>query len=97
MEMKAENKQKETKPNQKMEGRSLWADGWSRLKRNKLAMFGMWLIIIICLAAIFAPYITRYDPYEQFIWTEGPLQDFAHPVLSIGLELMYTEEIFTQE
>lgn len=97
MEMKAENKQKETKPNQKMEGRSLWADGWSRLKRNKLAMFGMWLIIIICLAAIFAPYITRYDPYEQFIWTEGPSARLCPPCAKywFGTDV-YGRDIYTR-
>ncbi|MGI5857998.1 MAG: ABC transporter permease [Tepidanaerobacteraceae bacterium] len=79
METKTETNTKVKNVNRKMEGRSLWMDGWIRLKRNKLAMFGMWLVIIICLSAIFAPYITRYDPNEQFIWTEGASVKLAPP------------------
>lgn len=41
--------------------RSLWADAWIRLRRNKLAVAGGLLIIIITLAAIFAPWITHYN------------------------------------
>lgn len=41
--------------------RSLWADAWVRLRRNKLAVAGGLIIIIIALAAIFAPWITHYN------------------------------------
>lgn len=34
---------------------------WNRLKRNKLAMIGFIIIIIMSLAAIFAPYLTPYE------------------------------------
>ena len=41
--------------------RSLWADAWIRLRRNKLAVAGGIIIIIVALAAIFAPWITHYN------------------------------------
>jgi oligopeptide transport system permease protein len=41
--------------------RSLWADAWIRLRRNKLAVAGGIIILIIALAAIFAPWITNYN------------------------------------
>ncbi|HHX24454.1 MAG TPA: ABC transporter permease [Thermoanaerobacterales bacterium] len=81
MNSKMEIKKKNLKVNHTMESRSLWMDGWLRLRKNKLAMFGMWLVIIICFAAIFAPLITRYDPNEQFIWTEGISAKLASPSL----------------
>lgn len=80
MEAKTEVDVKTTKKEKrKIEGRSLWMDGWLRLKRNKLAMFGLALVVLICVAAIFAPWVTRYDPYDQLIWTEGVSAKLAPP------------------
>lgn len=44
---------------------TLWGDAWIRLRRNKLAVIGGIIIIIIALAAIFAPLITKYSFAEQ--------------------------------
>ena len=38
---------------------------WRRLKRDKLAMFGLAILIILVLTAVFAPKIAPHDPYEQ--------------------------------
>ncbi len=43
--------------------RSQWRDVWKRLRRNKLAMIGMVLVIIIVFSAIFADVISPY-PYD---------------------------------
>ena len=43
--------------------RSQWRDVWKRLRRNKLAMIGMVLVIIIVLSAVFADVISPY-PYD---------------------------------
>lgn len=40
-----------------------WQDAWRRLRRNKLAMAGMYVLILITLIAIIAPFVSRYD-YE---------------------------------
>lgn len=61
------------------ESKSLWVDSWIRLKRNKSAMFGLYLVIFLVLVAIFAPYITKYSPYDQLIWTEGKEAQLAPP------------------
>jgi peptide/nickel transport system permease protein/oligopeptide transport system permease protein len=81
----------------KVEGRSLWMDGWLRLRKNKLAMLGLTLVIIICLAAIFAPYITQYDPYEQLIWKEGRSAQLAPPSAKhwFGTDV-YGRDIYTR-
>jgi dipeptide transport system permease protein len=44
---------------------SYWRDTWRRLKENKLAMFGLVLIIILAIMAIIGPYISGYSYYEQ--------------------------------
>ena len=43
--------------------RSQWRDVWKRLRRNKLAMIGMVLVIIIVFSAVFADLISPY-PYD---------------------------------
>ena len=48
---------------------SQWKDVWIRLRRNKLAMVGMVIAVLLALMAIFAPVISPYD-YQ--------VQDVAH-------------------
>ena len=45
--------------------RSLWQDAWYRLRRNKAAMAGLFVIIAAGLMAIFAPIIAPHDPILQ--------------------------------
>ena len=37
---------------------------WLALKANRLAMVGLWIVIILALLALFAPLIAPYDPLE---------------------------------
>jgi hypothetical protein len=46
---------------------SLWRDAWERLLRNRLAIAGLVVVILLFLLAIFGPYITPYSYREQFI------------------------------
>ncbi|WP_448820398.1 nickel transporter permease [Cetobacterium sp.] len=41
--------------------RSQWAELWKNLKRNKMALFGLIILVIIVLLAIFADQIANYD------------------------------------
>ena len=41
---------------------SLYKDAWKRLRKNKLAMLGLSIVILIILIAIFAPLISPYNP-----------------------------------
>ncbi len=45
-----------------IKGVSLWKDAWNRLRKNKMAMFGGFVIIFFILVAIFADVIAPY-PY----------------------------------
>lgn len=44
---------------------SAWQDIWYKLKSNKLAMAGMWIIVAIVLLAIFAPIISPYNHFTN--------------------------------
>ena len=39
---------------------------WRRLRRDRVAMIGAALVVLIALAAIFAPFLAPHDPAEQF-------------------------------
>lgn len=45
--------------------RSLWRDAWARLIKNKAAMFGGFVVVLLLLAGITAPWIAPYDPIKQ--------------------------------
>ncbi len=45
--------------------RFIKSDAFKRLKRNRVAMIGMIVLIILFGVAIFAPYIAPHDPYSQ--------------------------------
>jgi len=44
---------------------SLYKDAWRRLKRNKLAMLGLAIVIFLILIAVFAHFISPYDPISR--------------------------------
>jgi oligopeptide transport system permease protein len=44
---------------------TLWGDAWIRLKRNRLAVAGAIIIIIIALLAIIYPFFSKYDFASQ--------------------------------
>jgi len=44
---------------------SLYKDAWKRLKKNKLAMLGLSIVILLILIAIFAPLISPYNPISR--------------------------------
>lgn len=43
---------------------SLWGDAWRRLVRNKLAVIGMVIVVLLVIMAIFAPLIAPYGEGE---------------------------------
>lgn len=45
-------------------GNSLWHDAWLRLRKNKLAVFGMVTIAIVTVACVAGPWVASYG-YEQ--------------------------------
>ncbi len=50
-----------------VQGRSLWADAWRRLIRNRAAMLGLFLLIINFTVAIFADFVAPKDYKTQVL------------------------------
>src|SRR5215217_2063989 len=46
-------------------GNSLWHDAWLRLRKNKLAVFGMCALVIVTIACVTGPWISPYGYEEQ--------------------------------
>jgi oligopeptide transport system permease protein len=45
-------------------GSSLWHDAWLRLRKNKLAIFGMVALVVVTIACVVGPWVSAYG-YEQ--------------------------------
>ena len=54
-----------------IKGTSLWKDAWKRLLKNKLAVFGLIVMVIMIIAVSIGPAIIR--------WTTGFTADFIPP------------------
>ena len=59
------NEQAITDPSQAPPGSSLWQDAWLRLKRNRLAVFGLCVLAAFVVIALLTPWIAPYDYTEQ--------------------------------
>lgn len=57
---------------------SLWRDAWHRLRRNKLAVFGLAVVLILAFAAIFGPYLTPYDYLSQDLNARNAPPSMSH-------------------
>jgi peptide/nickel transport system permease protein len=57
---------------------SLWRDAWYRLVRNKLAIFGLFVIVVLAFAAAFGPYLTPYDFLSQDFDARNAAPSLAH-------------------
>jgi oligopeptide transport system permease protein len=54
-------------PVAEIKGRSLWADAWRRLVRNKATLVSMVLLAVIVLMAVLAPLLSPH-PYDEVYW-----------------------------
>lgn len=57
--------------------RSLFQDAWRRFRRNKLAMFGLFLVIFLVIVAIFGPFLVQDPSKLAKVSLEGPTNQ--HP------------------
>ena len=70
--------------------RPLRKDVWKRFKRNKLAMVGVALVVLLVLTAVFAPAIAPYDPEtgrDATAFRQGPSADHWFGTDTIGLDV----------
>ena len=54
-------------PMAEIKGRSLWADAWRRLRRNRAALVSMILLALIVLMAALAPFLSPH-PFDEVYW-----------------------------
>lgn len=57
---------------------NLWRDAWKRLLRNRLAVFGLILVLLFLVLAIFADVLAPYPYDKQFLEhaNQGPSREF---------------------
>ncbi|MCI8516061.1 MAG: ABC transporter permease [Hungatella sp.] len=60
--------------------RSQWGDIWHRLCRNKLAMFGLFVLVLLVLMAVFADVIAPYGYDDQDYSQMLQFPSAAHPM-----------------
>ncbi|MAT92662.1 MAG: peptide ABC transporter permease [Halioglobus sp.] len=46
-------------------GSSLWQDAWRRLRRNRMALFGLCVLVLLVVIAILTPWLAPYGYAEQ--------------------------------
>ena len=52
-------------PSQSSEQRSsLWLDAWIKLRKNRMALFGLAVLLILCVVSLLTPWIAPYS-YEM--------------------------------
>ena len=47
------------------QGTSLWQDAWHRLRKNKMALAGLFVLILLCVLALLTPWIAPYGYEDQ--------------------------------
>jgi oligopeptide transport system permease protein len=64
--------------------RGLWSDAWRRLRRNKAALLGLSIVVLLCLIAIFANILAPYPYDEQHI--DRVLRPIGTPGFALGTD-----------
>jgi peptide/nickel transport system permease protein len=64
----------------KRKQRTLWGDAWSQFRRNKLALFGLLLLILIVLGVLVGPFIYPVDPKAIDILASSQPPSAEHPM-----------------
>jgi len=57
---------------------SLWADSWKQLRKNKAAVTGLIILIILIAASVLAPWLTPYSYEQQDLALGASKPSFAH-------------------
>ncbi|MCX7570682.1 ABC transporter permease [Tumebacillus sp. DT12] len=57
---------------------SYWADAWRRLKKNKLAMVGLIVLVVLTILAIIGPFVQPYSYQEQDLVARNQAPNAQH-------------------
>lgn len=71
------------------ESLSAWRDSWQRLRQNKMAMTALGILGLIVLAAIFAPFFSKYNYYSNDLLhtNKGPSADHFFGTDDLGRDI----------
>ncbi len=74
----------------RVRGTSLWQDAWRRLLRNKLAVAGGSVVIVLCLVAIFADWVAPYSYTKPNFGrlNEGPTREYPLGTDQLGRDML---------
>ncbi len=59
---------------------SLWKDAWKRFYKNKTAVVALVVLALLALGAVFADWLTPYNPYEVVLTEVKQGPSLAHPL-----------------
>jgi len=77
--------------NQYVKPVSLWTDAWRRLRRNKMAVLGMWIVIIYLFVTFFASILPFYSYTDQELM-HANLPPSLRPAGFVALDKLRKEE-----
>jgi len=60
------------------QGSSLWQDAWLKLRKKHLALFGLFVIVVLCIIALLTPWIAPYGYEEQNLLLGATPPSIAH-------------------
>ncbi len=63
---------------QAQKGVSLWQDAWRRLKKNRMAMLGLWIVLVMGALSAGAPWISPFDPTHGYTWIGAQPPGYTH-------------------
>ncbi len=72
---------------QPLKGRSLWADAWRRLIKNRMAVFGMVVVVLMSLSALFAGVVAPFPATYQQLWIGPRPPGYEHPAVKNEMAL----------
>ncbi len=58
---------------------SYWQDTWRRLKKNRFALIGLFVLILLILFSVFAPLLTPYHYTESYMDLANLPPSLEHP------------------
>ncbi len=59
---------------------SLWKDAWKRFYKNKTAVVALVVLALLAMGAVFADWLTPYDPYEVVLSEVKQAPSLSHPL-----------------
>ncbi|MHC5050886.1 MAG: ABC transporter permease [Planctomycetota bacterium] len=80
-------------------GQSLWKDAWRRLKKNRLAMAGLVVVIVMSLMVILADLFIPFEPEYGQPWLQAQPPGYEHPAVlaenrfDVGADVVVPEGI----